>query len=336
MNYFENEIVVILLCTFSCFSVTFGSMPIIIKKMIRAGLHGVDVNKIDKPEIPEMGGVGGFLGFSLGITFSLGIIKYFYSIDELPVLITICVLSIAAFVGLLDDVSILGRKEKAWFITFASLPLLISQMGPSNFDLIIFHYSFPHLFFWLIIVPLAVTGCANAINMSAGYNGLESGQIFIISFSLLIVSFILDVVLAVKIIFAGLIGVTGALFYFNRYPAKIFIGDIGTLGFGSVIASAVVMSGTAIYGVICLLPTFYELISTLWFKRKGIERREACMNPVIDSKGVIKPLEGASNYTLCFFLLSRFDLTERNLVRLVLFIYFLFGLLSIVLSYFLK
>ena len=135
---------------------------------------------------------------------------------------------------------------------------------------------------------------------------------------------------------APLIGVTGALFYFNRYPAKIFIGDIGTLGFGSVIASAVVMSGTAIYGVICLLPTFYELISTLWFKRKGIERREACMNPVIDSKGVIKPLEGASNYTLCFFLLSRFDLTERNLVRLVLFIYFLFGLLSIVLSYFLK
>ena len=336
MTYFDNEITAIILCILCCFIATFSSMPLIINKMKRANLYGIDVNKLDKPKIPEMGGIGGFLGFSLGLTFSLGIIKYFSTIDELPVLITICVLSIAAFVGLLDDVSILGRKEKAWLITFASLPLLISQSGPSDLDLIIFHYSFPPLFFWLFIVPLAVTGCSNAINMSAGYNGLESGQILIISASLLVVSFILEVVISVKIIFAGMAGVTGALFYFNKYPAKTFIGDIGTLGFGSVIASAVVMGGIAIYGVICLIPTFYELFSTLWFKRKGIERRGACMNPIINSDGIIKPPEGAQNFTLCFFLLSSFNLTEKNLVRLVLLFYSLFGFFSIIICYLFK
>ena len=64
----------------------------------------------------------------------------------------------------MDDVSILGRKEKAWFISFASLPLLISQIGNSKIDFLLFDVNFTganlDLIYWLIIVPFGITCCA--------------------------------------------------------------------------------------------------------------------------------------------------------------------------------
>lgn len=318
------------------FTLTFYIIPKIIKKMILADIRGIDVNKADKPKIPEMGGLAAIIGFSLGTSLTLGFVKYVDYMNEVPALISISVICIAALIGLLDDISVLGRKEKAWFISIASLPIIISQEGQEE----IFFYSFLidfsayDLFFWLFLVPLGVTGCANALNMSAGYNGLESGQILIISLSLLVISFLDDSPSSILLLYSSVVGATLALFIFNKYPAKIFVGDIGTLGFGSLIAVLTIMSGHIIYGIICIMPAFFELFSTVKYSLRGIERRDACMNPKISPNGILKPEKGSEDYTLAFFLLSRKELNEKNLVNQILSLYLFSGFLSILFYYF--
>jgi len=330
-----NVNLILALSLFIPFLITFSIMPRLMEKMARADICGIDVNKINKPKVPEMGGIAGVLGFTLGSTFVLGIIKYLDYIDEIPLLVSISVVCIASLIGLLDDVSVLGRKEKAWFISLASLPLIISQIGSEEINFIIYNLDLKEysIFFWIILVPVGVTGCANAINMSAGYNGLESGQFVIVSFSLLLISLLDNTDLSITIIYSSILGTCIGLYYYNKFPSKVFLGDVATLGFGALVAACVIMSGHIIYGVICIMPTFYEMFSTIKYSIKGIERRQACMNPILTESGLIKPPSGSEDYTLAFFILSKWDLNERQLVKVILFLYMFFGILSVSLFY---
>jgi len=320
------------------FFLTYYSVPRIIDKMRKSNLVGHDVNKLNKPEIPEMGGISIVLGFSLGASIVIAFIKYFDEFDSYPLIVSISVLCIASLIGLMDDVSILGRKEKAWLISFASLPLLISQQGKNEMDLLLVQITFYsntlNLFYWLFIVPFGITCCANALNMSAGYNGLESGQMLIISTTLLTVSYANNVDESLLLILGSMVGSLMAFFLFNKYPAKIFVGDIGTLGFGSLIAAVVIMSNQVIYGVICIIPSFYELYATIKYKVRGIERRGACMNPIISEEGTLKSPEGAEDFTLAYFILNFNSYTEKQLVTRILSLYTFFGLIAIFIAYY--
>lgn len=319
------------------FLLTYYIMPKVVKKMKQANICGNDVNKIDKPTVPEMGGIGGVLGFSLGLSLTIAIFKYLDFLPAEPLLVSISVLCIASLIGLLDDVSILGRKEKAWFISFASLPLIISQISKPEIDLIFylieFNGSISSIFFWIFIVPFGVTCCANALNMSAGYNGLESGQIVIISASMLTVSLIKNLDETVLMLWGGILGSSFSLYLFNKYPAQIFVGDVGTLGFGALIASTVILSNQILFGVICIFPSFYELYSTLRYKVKGIERRGACMNPQITEEGILIPPEGSEDYTLSYLVLSYSPCNEKTLVNRILAFYFFSGLLACLIAF---
>ena len=322
------------------FLLTYLSIPKIINKMNHAKIVGRDVNKLDRPEIPEMGGITIVLGFSLGSTLVVAFIKYFDSYESYTLLVSICILCIASLIGLMDDVSILGRKEKAWFISFASLPLLISQIGNSNIDFIIIEFNFTdwnlEVIYWILIVPFGITCCANALNMSAGYNGLESGQMAIISFNMLIISYMNNADESFLLILGSMFGSLTAFYLFNKYPAKIFMGDIGTLGFGSLIAAVAIMSNQIVFAIICILPSFFELYATIKYKFKGIERRNDCMNPNIDSYGKLSPPEGSDDYTLAYFILGKKSLTEKVLVNFILFLYLVSGFIAILISHYIQ
>ena len=306
------------------------------KKMIASGLFGTDVNKLNKPDVPEMGGLASVLGFVLGISITIGLLKLLYSSDFSEVLVAICVICLASLIGLLDDISVLGRKEKAWFISFSSLPLIISQIGAPSIDLFLFRLdlssSYLSYIFWLFLVPLGITGCANAINMLAGYNGLESGSIAIISFSMMLVSIINSTDEIIIYVFASLFGSSFCLYHYNKFPAKTFVGDIGTLGFGSTIAAVSIMSNQIIFAIICILPTFFELYATVKYYFKKIERRDFCMNPVILESGSLSVPKGADDFTLPYFILSKKSMSEKSLVNIILLCYLFCGLISLFLA----
>jgi len=310
--------------------------PIIMKRMRERGITGQDWNKKVKTEIPELGGIAILFAFPIGISIATGIIKLTVGLEASGILAAIGVLFVGGMIGLIDDISNIPQKVKGVIMTFAALPLIIAGAGletiPLPFGLSPIDFmqtDTSQLFFWIIIVPIAVTGAANAMNMSAGYNGLETGQVAIVSAALLSAAILIGTSIESILIFAALMGAATGLNYFNGYPAITFVGDVGTLSMGAVIATGVIVGNLELAGIIAIAPTFYELAATVYYSLHKIERKLAMANPIIDEQGRLHPPKGAERYALSYWLLSKRPMTEQNLVRVILGIYAVFGIIAI-------
>jgi UDP-N-acetylglucosamine--dolichyl-phosphate N-acetylglucosaminephosphotransferase len=238
------------------------------------------------------------------------------------------VFAIAGLIGAIDDIVGISRRKKLMYTIFACIPLIVCRAGSPEIVTPFYTFDLSSVY-WLylfVLIPIGITGAANALNMSAGYNGLESGAVVIISFFLLLVSLITGNEVA-ALIFSCLLGTAIVLYLFNKYPAKIFVGDLGTLGMGATIAAGCIIGNIEFYGFICVVPAFYELFATIYYSIKKVERRDACMNPVILSDGRLKPPKGAGKYTLAYSLLSKVPMREDKLVNKILILYATCGML---------
>ncbi len=318
--------------------ITLLMTPPLIRKMHAGRMVGQDVNKQTKTPVAELGGIAALFAFSVSVSLVVGLQKLVGNVPEPPFLAAISVFFMASMIGLIDDISDLRQRFKAVAVAFAALPLMLVHFGAPVVDFP-FGYQLDlsgsiHLLYWLILVPLGVTGVANAMNMSAGYNGLETGQIATISGSMLIISELRASPDVVLLVFGALVGTALGLYYFNRFPARIFVGDIGTLGFGAVLAAGIILGHVEFYGMIAIAPAFYEGAATAYYgvRHRNTERKRACQNPIIQPDGTMCPPKGAEHYTLAFWILSKRPMTEKSLVRTLLALYILSGILAIALS----
>jgi UDP-N-acetylmuramyl pentapeptide phosphotransferase/UDP-N-acetylglucosamine-1-phosphate transferase len=143
----------------------------------------------------------------------------------------------SAVIGV-DDWGLLTRRQKAFVIGFAALPLVFLRPAAPQLDLIFRDLDFTHssflgvnflfILFWLVVVPAGVLCAANAFNMAAGYNGLESGIPIITSSFMVLILFLKGRDTGAAVIFLGLIGASLVMYLLNRYPAKIIVPDVGT------------------------------------------------------------------------------------------------------------
>jgi len=343
------DYVSILVAGLLSFVIAIEILPPLIRKMREGGMVGHDVNKPGRPVVAELGGIAAVFAFSLSISLMIGLRKLLIPGSdptlEPPYLAAIAVFFIAAMIGLIDDISNIKQRIKALAVLFAALPLLLVHFRDGSLlsTHVVVQYlpfgatldlSWMYFGYWLVLVPIGVTGVANAMNMSAGYNGLESGQIGVVSLSLLSVTLVLGASEVSAVVFAAIAGAGFALMYFNRYPARVFVGDIGTLGLGAAIAAGVILGGIEIYGLVAIIPAFYEAGATFYYGvvRATPGRREACHNPVIDAQGRLSPPKGAERYTLAYYILSRRPMTEPRLVATLLSLYGACGIAALVLS----
>ena len=314
------------------------AIPGLLRKMREGGMVGRDVNKSTKHEVPELGGIAALFGFTISLSIIVGVQKIVGDIAEPPYLAAISVFFIAAMVGLIDDISNIPQRVKVVGVGFAALPLMLVHLGaevPFPFGHSIALIGTWYFVYWLLLVPAGVTGVANAMNMSAGYNGLESGQIAIISTAMLVILLVRGSPEHSVIIMAALVGAAIGLYAFNRYPAKVFIGDIGTLGMGAALAAGIILGHIELYGIIAILPAFYEGFATFYYSQIQCvpDRRHACHHPIIREDGNLEPPKGAERYTLAYLLLSRKPMTEQQLVRTLLGLYSLAAIAAIILSF---
>jgi len=327
-----------ILTTLTSMAIVFVLTPPLIRKMKEGGMVGFDVNKALKIEVAELGGIAALFAFSISLSVVVGLQKLLGDVAEPPFLAAISVFFVAAMIGLIDDISNLKQRHKAIAVAFAALPLMLVHSGLPVIDLP-FGYKIDlsgnlHLLYWLVLVPIAVTGVGNAMNMSAGYNGLETGQVAIISLSLLAVGELRGVPDVSLLVFAALLGSCAALYYFNRFPARMFVGDIGTLGLGAALAAGVILAHVEFYGLVAITPAFFEAVATAYFGLKGAngERKRAYKNPIIEANGTLRAPPKAEHFTLAFWILSRRPMTEKGLVRVMLGLYALSGAAAVALS----
>jgi UDP-N-acetylglucosamine--dolichyl-phosphate N-acetylglucosaminephosphotransferase len=242
---------------FASFVTSYLITPWIGNKLSQSGITGKDMNKKTRPDIPALGGLAITGGFVAGI-----VIPIWYN-NSISLLAALTAVLIVTLTGLLDDLFQISRKTKALLPVIASIPLIAAKSGISSMAFPIIGMVELGQLYPLLVIPLGMTGASNAVNMLAGLNGLETGLGIIMHGTFVISSlFILGVhpqATNALFISASMLGALLGFLRYNWYPAKVFMGDVGTLQIGAALAAASIVGNMEKLGIILIAPYFIEL-----------------------------------------------------------------------------
>ena len=287
--------------------VTYLIVPWLIPRLKAKGITGRDLNKPDKPEIAEMGGIAVVVGFFAGVSLMYAT-DGIESIDRFSVSLSAALG--AAFVGMMDDLFNMRQRDKALLPFIIALPFGVAA-DP--------HFVLPHVpivgsididfGMWMpLIAAFAVTCAANAANMLEGFNGLGTGLGVIMSMTMLMLCIVHNRLDGAYLLIP-LLGALIAFLYFNKYPAKIFPGDTMMLFVGATLAVAGFLSNLQVQTIFIFLP----FIAEFFMKTRGHFEAENYSSNSGD---------GHLTYTgriesLTHVFMKHFRLTEKELVAII-------------------
>lgn len=246
------------------------STPPIIKLAVRIGaVDKPDYRKIHKIPTPRLGGLGIFVSF----IFTLLVVEYFFPQanvlglnNKLNLLLIVVSLTLVLIIGICDDIWNLKPGRKFFFQIIAASLIYLAGFQISTitnpFTGELFHlgiFSFPLTILW-------ITGITNAFNLIDGLDGLATGIAVIAGLTIFAISLMNNDTTSAVI---GM-SLAGSLFGFLRFnfnPAKIFLGDSGSLFVGFLLAILSIQSSTkgstAFSLIIALLALGVPIIDTL-------------------------------------------------------------------------
>ena len=176
----------------------------------------------------------------------------------------------------------------------------------------------------LAIVMLAIVGSSNAVNLTDGLDGLAIGCTLITGFVFLIFTYVAGNVKAagylqipyvsgageLTVFCAALIGAGLGFLWFNCHPARVFMGDTGSLPLGGAFGIIAVLIQQpfvlVIAGGVFVMEAVSVILQTGWFrftrKRYGVGRRIFLMAPLhhhFEKKGWYESQVVMRFYILC-------------------------------------
>ncbi|NCN45098.1 MAG: hypothetical protein COU63_00830 [Candidatus Pacebacteria bacterium CG10_big_fil_rev_8_21_14_0_10_36_11] len=189
--------------------------------------------------------------------------------------------------GLYDDIKKFfgfGKEKffglKAPFKLFLQvvLAVIIACMLYFQLGISILHIPFIGTFdlgvFYLPFAVFVIVSFANAVNITDGLDGLASGVLMISLFGLWFLSAsILDVPLS---LFLSLwIGSLVSFLYFNVFPARMFMGDVGALAFGATLGVVGLLLGKVVaLGIIGFVFVFEVATSLMQIVSRKVWKRK--------------------------------------------------------------
>lgn len=270
-------------------SVMFGYLliPILKKKKIKQNLsiYLNDVHK-DKVGTPTMGGLIFIIPTILTVIILLLLNKIEFS-DNLFIIIFVFISY--SILGFLDDYLIIKRKNN---VGLTEIQKIFGQL----FIAVIFFYIFmksgnnPSLnihtlginihmgWFYGIFLLFMLVASSNAVNITDGLDGLAGGLSLIAFLAFGLISWNSTWVLGssdIAVFCFILVGSLMGFLFFNTYPAKIFMGDTGSLSLGATLASIAILTNHEITFIMIALVFIIEtvvciiqMISIMWKKKK--------------------------------------------------------------------
>ena len=218
----------LILSFLTAFSITFLAIPSIIHIAKKKNLVDVPGNRTSHQEItPSLGGIGIFAG----MIFSIVLWTPFKVFGDLQYIL--CSFIIIFLIGAKDDILPMSASRKMLGQLFAAIILVFK----ANIKLTSFYGIFgiqdlPYM--WSVIITIfTIIVIINAFNLIDGINGLSGGIGILISFVLGTWFFMVDS-MGLAIISFSIIGSLLAFLRYNITPAKIFMGDTGSLLLGLV------------------------------------------------------------------------------------------------------
>jgi len=242
------------------FLISLWILPGWIKRAHEEKLTGTDVHKKDKRPVAEGGGISVLTGFIVALFLYIAIKTFIYH-DQSHIIDIFALFGLVLFsaiVGLFDDLlgwkKGLSKKLRLTLILFSAVPLMVLNVGQHTVLGIQLGILYP-----LLIIPIAVLGATTTFNFLAGYNGLESSQGILILAALSVANFITGN-WWLALISGAYVTALFAFFLFNKYPAKVFPGDILTYPTGAIIAGIAIVGNMEKFALILFVPYILEVI----------------------------------------------------------------------------
>lgn len=278
----------IIVALITAFVITVCAMPITIhltkKLKLRQTILSYVDNHMGKSGTPTMGGIGFLLGISIAAFVS--------GLDRIALICTVVMLGYGV-VGFLDDfIKVFFKRneglkpyQKIIFQLLIAVIISISAYYNSSEISLVFA-SFD---IGIFVIPLNVflfLAFTNSVNLTDGLDGLASS---VMLFGMVFLGLIIGIgdymangqASSLTVLCAAIVGGMIAFLMFNAYPAKIFMGDTGSLALGGVYAAIAIYSGqilaAALTGIMFAVSAISVIIQVLHYKRT--KRRIFLMAP---------------------------------------------------------
>lgn len=155
----------------------------------------------------------------------------------------------------------LGIDTTVW------LPLVHSEL-----DIGLFYYP---------LVLFVLVGTSNAVNLTDGLDGLAAGTVTVAALAYMAVALAFDAA-GLAAFAAAIAGASCAFLRFNHHPARVFMGDTGSLALGGALAALGILTHTeillAVIGVVFVVEALSVIIQVISFKTTG--KRVFLMSPI--------------------------------------------------------
>ncbi|PGL70021.1 phospho-N-acetylmuramoyl-pentapeptide-transferase [Bacillus sp. AFS055030] len=241
-----------------------------------------------KSGTPTMGGIIILISLSL----SALLISMYFDVLSTRTYVLLFVTICFGVIGFLDDyIKVvkkrnLGLTSKQKFICQVIVSIIvffaIRAMGIStSISIPGTDYSFDLGFIYVLLIIFMLVGTSNAVNLTDGLDGLVSGTAAI-AFGAYAVLAYNQQQLDVAIFSIAVVGAVLGFLVFNAHPAKVFMGDTGSLALGGALAAIAIITHLeillVIIGGIFVIETLSVMIQVASFKATG--KRVFKMSPL--------------------------------------------------------
>ncbi len=264
--------------------VTMALTPAVAQLAVR--LRAVDEpggRRLHTRSTPRLGGIAILTGILIALVPSLPLLTRgasFRSVSETETLWLLVAILIIFAVGLVDDIRQLGPYKKLFFQVVAASIVVAMGWQFSNIRL---PWASEGTFYVGAVAPLLsvlwIVGVTNAVNFIDGLDGLASGIVAIIASSLLVLAVLQnspETVVATSCVVGACLG----FLRHNWNPARIYMGDSGSLTLGFILATVSLHSSVKASATVAVLVPILALglpvldtLLVMWYRfLKGHQR----------------------------------------------------------------
>lgn len=184
-------------------------------------------------------------------------------------------------------------KTKEMGYTLVDTPMKISEITFPLFKQPLFDMGY----FYIPFFALIVVGCSNAVNLTDGLDGLATGCTVTVALSYAVIAYVAGHaymakeylfipfnthVVELSVFLMALVGACFGFLWHNCHPAKVFMGDTGSLAIGGALATAAICAKQelllVIIGWVFVMEALSVILQVASFKTTG--KRIFAMSPI--------------------------------------------------------
>lgn len=261
-------------------------LPYLEKKQFKQFVREVGPQShLSKTGTPSMGGlaiIGASVLASAGVGLAAGVA------DGWHLVVILLVMVLFGCIGFIDDYEKAIKKNNAGispkqkiilqFVfsgAFAIYAYLYSGFGTVPGSAVWIPFVDRYIDFGLLYIPFIIfvmIAFSNAVNLTDGLDGLASGVTALVAFCMVILGVgAYPMITAAPIVYGAVAGACLGFLMYNKNPARIFMGDTGSMALGGILAAAAVMLKmeflVAIAGLLYVLEALSVIIQVAYFKK---------------------------------------------------------------------